>query len=85
MFDPRTLDFDIVGLQVRNGGNIRVRRFAVVAFVVIVGCDLPVVICIDLPGMIELVILEIEIREPLLGVDPREVVFPGNLWFPFAV
>lgn len=60
-------------------------RWTMVAFVVVVRQDLPVIVTCHLPRVIELVIVEVELLTSLLPVDSFEIVVPGDLWLCFAV
>ena len=52
---------------------------AVVALVVVVGRNLPVVVGIDGPHVVEVIVSEVKVLETLLLVDTVEVFLPGDL------
>lgn len=79
MLDMTVLGLDMVGVEVGDCGNVRVRDPAVVTFVIVVGQNLPVELAIHIPGMIKDVILKVIVLEPGLLIDTIKVVLPSNL------
>lgn len=79
MLNMAIFGLDVVGVEVCNFGDFRMRDPAVIALVVVVGQDLPVKFAFHVPGVIEDVVLEIVVVEPRLLVDPVKVVLPSNL------
>lgn len=79
MLDVAVLGLDVVGVEVGDGRNIGVGDLAVVALVVVVGQDLPVEVALHIPGVVEVVLLEVVVNESGLLVDTFEVVLPGDL------
>lgn len=73
------LGFDVVGVQISDGWNVGVRNLAVVAFVVVIGQNLPVEVTLHVPSVIEVVVVEIVVVETRLLVNTVKVVLPGNL------
>lgn len=78
VLDVAARGVNVVGAEVRSLGNIRIGRLAVIALVVVVGQDFPVVLSLQLPGVVELVILKVVGSQPLLLLDTVKVVGPGN-------
>ena len=78
MLDVAILGLDVVRVEVGDGGNIRVGDLTVVAFVVIVGEDLPVEVALLLPSVIKCVLLKVIVLEPRLLVDPFKVILPRH-------
>jgi len=76
---------DGICFEVCHRNDIGMCGCAVIAFVVVVGKDLPVVVTLHLPGMVELVVGEVELLVSFLLVDTIEVVFPGDLRLGAAV
>ena len=85
MDDTAVLGVDRVGRQVRDGGDVRVRRRAVVALVVVIRQDLPVEVATLLPGVVEHVVVPVDIVHARLLVDPLEVVLPRDLGLLLSV
>ncbi|KAI6765722.1 hypothetical protein HG530_006792 [Fusarium avenaceum] len=79
VLDVRLLCLDPVGVEVGNGGDIRVSNLAVVALVVVVGEDLPVVVTLHLPDVVEVVVVKVVVREALVGIEIVKVILPGDL------
>ena len=52
----------------------------ILTFIIIVSGNLPVVVGVQLPGMIILIVFKVVYVEPLLLVDLVKVVFPCNFW-----
>lgn len=82
---PRTLDVDTVGREVCDGGDVRMGGLAMIALVVVVSCYLPVVGGVDLPDVIEFVLVPLELSKPFLGVGTTEVFLPRYLGLLLAV
>lgn len=78
VLDVAARGVDVGGAEVRNAGNIRTGRLAVIALVVVVGQDFPVVLSLQLPGVVELVVLKVVGSEPLLLLGAVKGVGPGN-------
>ena len=85
MLDMAVLDLDMVGVEVGNCGDVGVRDPAVVAFVIVVGQNLPIKVALHIPGMIKDVILEVVVLEPGLLINTVKVVLPSNLGGPLCV
>lgn len=79
VLDVRLLCLDPVRVEVGDGGDIRVSDLAVVALVVVVGKDLPVVVALHLPDVIELVVVKVVVGEALMCVKVVKVILPGDL------
>ena len=60
-------------------------RCTVIAFVVIVSQNLPIVVSIHLPDMVELIFIKFELLESFLRVDTGKIVFPSYLWLLLAI
>lgn len=60
-------------------------RCAMIAFIVIVGSDLPIVWAFQLPAMIEVIVLEVQGSVSLLMVDSCEEIIPRYLWYLFLI
>lgn len=59
VLDVLLLSLDPVRVEVGDGGDIRVSDLAVIALVVVVGKDLPVVVTLHLPDVVEVVVLKV--------------------------
>lgn len=79
VLDVAALGLDVVRVEVCNGGNVRVRRLAVIALVVVVRQDLPVVVALHLPRVVKHVVVKVVVFEPRLLVNPFKVVLPRHL------
>lgn len=79
MLDVPILELAVKGVKVQERGNVCVRRRAVVAFVEVVGQDLPVVVSIQLVGVVQIVIVKVDLVVPRLHVDIVKVLLPGHL------
>lgn len=80
-----TPSLDIVGLKISHRRNVWVSRLAVVAFVVVVGQDLPVVRTVHLPAVIKDVVVKVEFTVLFLLIGTEEVVFPLDLGNGFGI
>lgn len=76
---------DIIGFEVSHRRNVGVSSLAVVTLVVVVGQNLPIVVSVHLPSVVEDVVIEVEVLILLLGISAGEVVFPRYLWCVFGV
>lgn len=85
MLDVAVLGLDVVGVQIGDGGDIRVRVLAMVALVVVVGQNLPVEVALLLPRVVEVVVVEVVVVEAGLLVDAVKVILPGYLGGLFGV
>lgn len=79
VLDVLLLSLDPVRVEVGNGGDVRVSDLAVVTLVVVVGEDLPVVVTLHLPDVVEVVVVKVVVREALVGVKVVKVILPGDL------
>jgi hypothetical protein len=79
VLDVAVLGLDVVGVQVGDGWDIGVCDLAVVAFVVVIGQNLPVEVTLHIPSVVEEVVIEIVVVETGLLVDTVKVVCPGDL------
>ena len=77
--DVASLRLHIVSLQVSDGWNVGMSGLAVVALVVVVGQDLPIVVPVHLPGVVKDVVIEVEVFILLLGITPSKVILPVHL------
>lgn len=80
-----TPGLDIVGLEISHRRNVWVSRLAVVAFVVVIGQDLPVVRTLHLPAVIKDVVFKVEFTVLLLLIGTKEVIFPLDLRHGFGI
>ena len=60
-------------------------RSTVVAFIVVVRQDLPVVVAVHLPDVVKVVVVEVELLHAILSIYAGEVVFPGDFGSGLAV
>lgn len=79
MDDVSALRLDIVRLKISEGGDIRVSCLAVIALVVVVGQDLPVVGALHLPAVVEYIVVEVKLVVLLLLIGSQEVLLPRDL------
>lgn len=70
-------DCVVVG-QIGDFGHIGMRNGAVVAFIVIIGECFPVIVALHAPGVVERILREVKLLEPLLSVDAVKVILPGD-------
>jgi len=70
------LRHDSIGTQVCNAWDIRMGGWAVVAFVVIISKDLPVVFTLHLPLVVKLILVKFVSLESRLRIDASEIVIP---------
>lgn len=80
-----TPGLDIVGLEVSHCRNVWVGRLAVVAFVVVIGQDLPVVRTIHLPGVVKDIVVKVEFTVLLLLIGTEEVILPLDFGDGFGI
>lgn len=85
MYDVASLRSDGIGAEVGQSGYIWVTRRTMVAFIVIVGQNLPVVVSLHFPNVIEFVFIEVELLTPCLRVNAFKFVLPGYLWLLLAI
>lgn len=83
--DVSTLRLNVVSLQVSHRRDIGVCCLAVIALVIVVSQDLPVIVAVHLPGVVEDIFIEVEVLVLLLGVGAGEVVLPRHLRRFFGV
>ena len=79
MLNVGVLGFNIIGVKIGNAWDVRVRNPAMVTLVEVVGQNLPVVLSVHFPAVVEHVFIEVVVLEPGLLVDTSEVLVPGNL------
>lgn len=75
----------IVGFQVSDSRNVWVRRLAVVALVVVIGQDLPVIGPLHLPAMVENVVFEVKLLILFLFIGTEEIILPRDLGYSFSI
>lgn len=80
VLDVAVLGLDVIGVEIGDCGDVGVGNKAVVALVVVVGENLPVEVSLHVPGVVEVVLIEVVELESGLLVDTFEVVLPGDLW-----
>ena len=74
MLDGACYRFDAVGGDISYVGDVRVGGLAVVAFVVVVGEDFPVVAAVHFPAVVEFVVVPVDVVISGEVVDTVEVV-----------
>jgi hypothetical protein len=79
VLDVAALEIAVKRVEVEKGRNVRVRRGAVVALVEVVRQGLPVVLAVELVGVVQLVVAKVHLAVPLLHVDVLEVLVPAHL------
>ena len=85
MDDFCALGDDSVCFEVCHSWKVWMRCCAVVAFVVVVRKDLPVIGAFHLPHVVEDIIIEVIEAVSFLLVDAFEVVLPSNLGLLLAI
>ena len=60
-------------------------RLAVVAFVIVVSCNLPIICSVDFPAVVEFIVVPIDPVVPWKHVNPFKIIRPGNLWLRIAI
>lgn len=85
VLDVLSLGPDKVRVEIGNLGNIGMGTLAVVALVVVVCENLPVVVTLHLPGVVKLIVLKVVLLEAGLRVDALKVFVPRNLGRIFAI
>lgn len=85
VLDESGLGLNVVGFEIGQGGYIRVCRFTVVAFVVVVGRNLPVICSVNRPSMVEFIVVHIVSFKSLLHIGTVEVGSPRYLWLLLTV
>ena len=60
-------------------------RLAVVAFVIVVGYNLPVASSVHFPGVVEFKVIPVDPVVPWKLVNALKIIRPGNLWLGFAI
>ena len=76
---------DGISLKVGHSWQVRMCGSAVIALIVVVGEDLPVVWSFHLPHVVEHVVVEVEHLVALLLINALEVVLPGNFGLCFGI
>lgn len=74
MLDRACYWLDAVGGDISYVGDVGVGGLAVIAFIVVVGEDFPVVATVHFPGVVEFVVVPIDVVVSREVVDAVEVV-----------
>jgi hypothetical protein len=79
------LEFYVVAVDCEERWDVGVGSLAVVALVEVVRCDFPVVVCIKLICVIELILIEVELLKSFLFVRACKGVVPWNFGRLFGI
>lgn len=77
VLDMAIFGLDVVRIQISDGGDIRMRNEAVITLVIVIGKDLPVEVSLHVPGVIEVIFIEVVVLEAWLLIYPVEVILPS--------
>lgn len=69
----------VEGIEIQELGDVGVGGWAVVTFVEVISQNFPVVVSLELIGMIQIIVFEVVVLVSLLRVDVLEMFFPRNL------
>jgi len=76
--DRHTFWLDIIGFKIGKSRYVWVCSLAMIAFIVVVGGDFPVIGCVNTPAVIIFVIIERIRLKSVLSVDALKVIRPWN-------